>query len=701
MKGAMMRDRTGRGLRLGLAACCCAALAACTAGAPKGPDAVVSTPGVGRPPPPSSVQAALSSEAFTPYAALGQSNNDGLAPGESDFALAVACMTAAGYPDSAGSGNVPIAISIGPTLSFAQPWGGWGYLGAAEAQQYGFRMQPGSALSELGIDVPPPTGSPPNPPAAEQAAIGKCATIMQDFDNAVQNGALAGIGTLSDDIANDVLRDAAVKDATRAWSACMAKNGYSFTQPQGVFGQELRAMYGGGPITPADTVSAAANQAQIATAVTDAGCTQSSDLAGIYFAVQASYEQQLVNANQQALTAAVRQYRAAYAKELARLQALLRTAKAQPFPAGQRPPAAPRPPADLEGRIMRIRTGLGLLICCCLICCTGLAACTAAAPKGPDTTVTTPSVGRPPAPVSAQAALSSEALTPYFGLGAATDDGLAPGETYAALHTACMNDAGYGQYADAVPYPVRANRGMAFAQAYGPWGYIGTADAAQYGFAVPTASDSLGSPTSPVGSLPAAAQAAAGKCANIIAEFNDAQFATSMAGIETMNDVISTDAVQDPEFKHALKAWSACMAQNGYTASDADTLALQELDALGLRAAPGSGSGSGAGPGPGSGPTAAQNQAQIAAAVTDAGCTLSSDLAGIYFAVQASYEQQVIDANQQALGAAVREYKANYAKELRDLPALLRTASATLDLPGPAGKPGAPGRPGKPGPTRS
>jgi hypothetical protein len=37
---------------------------------------------------------------------------------------------------------------------------------------------------------------------------------------------------------------------------------------------------------------------------------------------------------------------------------------------------------------MRIRTGLGVLICCCA----GLAACTAAAPKGPDTTVTTPSV---------------------------------------------------------------------------------------------------------------------------------------------------------------------------------------------------------------------------------------------------------------------------------------------------------------------
>jgi hypothetical protein len=333
MKGTTMRHRTALGLRLGLAACCCAALAACTAGAPHGPDTTVRTPSAGRPQPPASAQAALSSEPFTPYAALGQSNNDGLAPGESDFALAAACMTDAGYPNS---GNVPIDISIGPTnLSFAQPWGGWGYLGAAEAQQYGFRAPPGSALSQLGIDIPPPTG---NPPAAEQTAIGKCETIMQDFDNTVQNRALASIQTLANDIANDVLRDPAVKAATRAWSACMAKNGYTFDQPQDVWGQELRAMYGGqGSISPSTPVSASAQQAQLAAAVTYAGCSQSSDLAGIYFAVQASYEQQLVTANQQALGAAVQQYRAAYAKELAKLPALLRTAKAQPFPRAPAP----------------------------------------------------------------------------------------------------------------------------------------------------------------------------------------------------------------------------------------------------------------------------------------------------------------------------------------------------------------------------
>ena len=125
----------------------------------------------------------------------------------------------------------------------------------------------------------------------------------------------------------------------------MAKNGYSFHQPQTVFFQERQTMYGNShEINPNDPVTAAVNQAQIAAAVTDANCTQSADLAGIYFAVQASYEQQLVNANAQALTAAVQQYRTAYAKELSELPALLRTTPAIP-----EPPHGPSGPGHAGG----------------------------------------------------------------------------------------------------------------------------------------------------------------------------------------------------------------------------------------------------------------------------------------------------------------------------------------------------------------
>ena len=49
-----MPIRTG----LGLVILCCAALTACTAGPPRGPSVAVTAPAVGRPPPPSSVEAA-------------------------------------------------------------------------------------------------------------------------------------------------------------------------------------------------------------------------------------------------------------------------------------------------------------------------------------------------------------------------------------------------------------------------------------------------------------------------------------------------------------------------------------------------------------------------------------------------------------------------------------------------------------------
>jgi len=176
------------------------------------------------------------------------------------------------------------------------------------------------------------------------------------------------------------------------------------------------------------------------------------------------------------------------------------------------------------------------------------------------------------------------------------------------------------------------------------------------------------------------------KCFNILENFNNAQFAHSMSIIETLNNYISTDVIQDGEFKKADRNWSACMAKNGFSSPDAEAFWSQALDTVGL------GRGGGQNPsGPPGAPTAAQNQAQIAMAVTDANCTLSSDLAGIYFAIQANYEQQFVSANQQALNAGVREYKAAFAKALKTMPALLRATSATPNLPGPF-RPGHHGR---------
>jgi len=306
--------------------------------------------------------------------------------------------------------------------------------------------------------------------------------------------------------------------------------------------------------------------------------------------------------------------------------------------------------------------------------CAALAACTASASTGPIATVTVPRVGKPVPPVSAQAALSSEAFTSYAGLGASTDDGLAPGDTYAALHTACMSAAGYSQYATDVPYGIRANRGLAFAQAAGPWGYLGTALAAQVGFAGQAGPEDVpaGSGPGSLATLPQAVQSAAGKCANIVLNFNNAMFDGPLAIVETLNDDISNDVVNNADLKKATRVWSACMARNGYASSDPDALAQQAVTSLGLRVV--------AGQSPPPTPSAAQNAAQIAEAVADANCTTSSDLAGIYYAIQASFERQLVSANQVALDAGVRQYKAAFARELRRLPALLRTTSVSFQL---------------------
>ena len=328
-----MRIRPRIRLSIGtlLSGVCCAGLAACTAAASSGPVTTVTPPSVGRPAPPDSAQAALSSMAFTPYAALGQANNDGLAPGESPITLGQACLSTAGYPGL--DDMLPKGIRIGGDLAFAFAWGSWGYLGMADAQQYGFALPIGSALAQLGISPVDKSSLPPNLntlPAAELTALGKCAAIEQDFGGQMASGPLAGIASMANDIATDVAVDPAVVSATKAWKACMAKNGYTVSDPDTTGQNEMTTALGGG-LAQGQQSSSATNAAQIAEAVTDADCTTSSDLAGIYLAVQASYEQQIVDANAPALATAVQQFRADYQQEVNKLPQLLKTTKALPF----------------------------------------------------------------------------------------------------------------------------------------------------------------------------------------------------------------------------------------------------------------------------------------------------------------------------------------------------------------------------------
>jgi hypothetical protein len=317
--------RTGRArTAVAVLLCCCTGLTAtaCSGGSgTKSPEASVTTPSVGKPAMATSIEAALARQAFTPYAELGDAAGDGLAPSEAASSLGAACMTDAGYPND---GNLLGNEHVGDTLRGTTAFGAFGYVGASQAAQDGFGFGPGaSAPSDLSD--------------AAQTATGQCSTIVENFTGNQGNSALAAVQTLGQIIRSEEFKDPSIAKATKAWSACMAADGYDYGTPNELVNSVMDIFRAASVVTKTATgsitgpsLTAAQNAAQIAQAEADAACTQSTDLAGIYFAVQASYEQQVVDANQQQLNTAVRQYRAAYAEELGQLRTLLATTPTTP-----------------------------------------------------------------------------------------------------------------------------------------------------------------------------------------------------------------------------------------------------------------------------------------------------------------------------------------------------------------------------------
>jgi hypothetical protein len=305
---------------------CCSAglgLAACSGGSSaKTPETGVTAPSVGKPAMASSVAAALARQAFTPYAELGQVAGDGLAPNEAATSLATACMTDAGYPNANDDYQ---EIQVGDTLRPSTAFGAFGYVGPTKAAQDGFMLGgPGLAGSSDLSD-------------AATAALNKCGTIVGNFTGDQRNSALAGVQALGQTIRSEDFKDPSIGQATKAWAACMAADGYHFGTPNELLNSVMNVIRGASVTTQTaagtitgPSLTAAQKAAQIAQAEADAACTQSTDLAGIYFAVQASYEQQVVDASQPQLTKAVQQYRAAYRKELAKLPTLLTTTPTTP-----------------------------------------------------------------------------------------------------------------------------------------------------------------------------------------------------------------------------------------------------------------------------------------------------------------------------------------------------------------------------------
>ena len=219
---------------------------------------------------------------------------------------------------------------------------------------------------------------------------------------------------------------------------------------------------------------------------------------------------------------------------------------------------------------MRLSTGLALLICCCA----AVTACTAAAPKGPNANVTVPSVGKPPAPASAQAALASEAFTPYAeprrGLRRRPGPGRdVPGAAHRVHERRGLRPV---RRRLAVRHPGQPTGSRSRSRA-GPWGYVGVSLAQQYGFDTPGFGPDAGGPGDTFSSLP---HRGARRRQQVLQHHRRLQRprVRHLAG-RHRDDEQRDQHRRDPgrRVQESDDGLVECMAKNGYTTPDANTFA--------------------------------------------------------------------------------------------------------------------------------
>ncbi len=106
-------------------------------------------------------------------------------------------------------------------------------------------------------------------------------------------------GQLEAQAQSDTERDTRVIRAESAWSACMAARGLHYPTP-------MAAATARWPLVVSADGTLVPSPREIATAEADVACKTRTNLPGIWLAVQAGYERELIAANQVALTASLR-----------------------------------------------------------------------------------------------------------------------------------------------------------------------------------------------------------------------------------------------------------------------------------------------------------------------------------------------------------------------------------------------------------
>lgn len=129
--------------------------------------------------------------------------------------------------------------------------------------------------------VPPATPGPGQPAGCVNAGPAKL------YDDAYGKVDRSIVGELADQASSQTQADARVLAVERAWSGCMSGRGFQFGNPMQAAARQW-------PTPPSAD--------EIATAVADVTCKQNVNLPGVWLAVEAGYQRELIERNAAALT---------------------------------------------------------------------------------------------------------------------------------------------------------------------------------------------------------------------------------------------------------------------------------------------------------------------------------------------------------------------------------------------------------------
>ncbi|AXG82867.1 hypothetical protein DVK44_24220 [Streptomyces paludis] len=233
-----------------------------------------------------------------PLSAYGLSEQDDEQLFQVRKALVTHCMKGLGHKGYSGQDMVMVAVE---DKEAARPIGAWGYIGARTAKRLGFH--PEEAKMPSSDDAKALTAEEEKDSRSCTEKVGKDLPSLADTDGGKLTDLLFGQSF------QRVAADSRVATAREQWSTCMTKAGHPADDPE-----ELAA-------GPWDTPKPTKKEISAATAAES--CTASSGLAGVYFAVLAGYQKQLISGNATALNSYQKQVRE-HTDRAAHLQAEIR-----------------------------------------------------------------------------------------------------------------------------------------------------------------------------------------------------------------------------------------------------------------------------------------------------------------------------------------------------------------------------------------